>query len=134
MFPKGINVLSLFSGIVVTEVALYRLDIPLKAYVQELNDDQLEQLMSRFCGFDIVIGSILLTVFYVAPRYALPYPTLPEPWNGHNGYNPDKENDRHGRSSNNVSRLEQGRWIDRWGSNLSGDAYCHQHERSDNLS
>ncbi|KAE8691199.1 hypothetical protein F3Y22_tig00110890pilonHSYRG00045 [Hibiscus syriacus] len=83
-------------------VALYRLDIPLKADVQELNDDRLVQLMSRFGGFDIVV----VTVFFVAPRYALPYPTIPEPWKGHNGYNPDKENDRHGRSSNDVSRLE----------------------------
>ncbi|KAE8698798.1 hypothetical protein F3Y22_tig00110597pilonHSYRG00869 [Hibiscus syriacus] len=62
------------------EVALYCLGIPLKTNVQELNDDRLEQLMSRFGGFDLVVG--------------------------HNGYNPDKENNRHGRGSNDASRLE----------------------------
>ncbi|KAK8534056.1 hypothetical protein V6N13_028260 [Hibiscus sabdariffa] len=87
MYPGGINVLSLFSGIGGAEVALHRLGIPLKAVVsveksemnrnivrswweqtnqrgtlidipdvQELNGDRLEQLMSRFGGFDLVVG------------------------------------------------------------------------------
>ncbi|KAE8672194.1 hypothetical protein F3Y22_tig00111848pilonHSYRG00085 [Hibiscus syriacus] len=147
MFPRGINVLSLFSRIGSAEVALYRLDIPLKVDVQELNVDQLEQLMSRFDGFDLVVGSI---------PYTSLDPTLPKPWKGlvdgkngylyfwnpvtnvtqyerpisvesvpmsyyvpissqiqvqqysegHNGHNPDKENDRHRRGNNVVSRLE----------------------------
>ncbi|KAE8671491.1 hypothetical protein F3Y22_tig00111947pilonHSYRG00116 [Hibiscus syriacus] len=46
MFPGGINVLSLFSGINDAEVAFYCLGILLKTDVQELNDDRLEQLMS----------------------------------------------------------------------------------------
>ncbi|XP_022741602.1 DNA (cytosine-5)-methyltransferase DRM1-like [Durio zibethinus] len=87
MFPEGINLLSLFSGIGGAEVALHRLGIPLKNVVsveisevnrnlvrswweqtnqrgtlidipdvQELNGDRLEQLMSRFGGFDLVVG------------------------------------------------------------------------------
>lgn len=87
MFPNGINVLSLFSGIGGAEVALHRLGIPLKnvvsveisevnrnivrswweqtnqkgnlidlADVQQLNGDRLEQLMSSFGGFDLVVG------------------------------------------------------------------------------
>lgn len=87
MFPGGINVLSLFSGIGGAEVALHRLGIPLKnvvsveisevnrnilrcwweetnqrgnlielANVQQLNGDRLEQLMSSFGGFDLVVG------------------------------------------------------------------------------
>ncbi|XVF16387.1 hypothetical protein REPUB_Repub10bG0027000 [Reevesia pubescens] len=87
MYPGGINLLSLFSGIGGAEVALHRLGIPLKnvvavekseanrnivrswweqtnqkgtlidiSDVQELNGDRLEQLMSRFGGFDLVIG------------------------------------------------------------------------------
>ncbi|KAE8729621.1 hypothetical protein F3Y22_tig00003507pilonHSYRG00206 [Hibiscus syriacus] len=40
------------------EVVLYRLSIPLKVNVQELNDDQLEQLMSRFVEFDLVVSGI----------------------------------------------------------------------------
>ncbi|KAE8659939.1 hypothetical protein F3Y22_tig00116959pilonHSYRG00029 [Hibiscus syriacus] len=47
MFHGGINVLSLFSGINDAEVAFYCLGILLKTDVQELNDDRLEQLMSR---------------------------------------------------------------------------------------
>ncbi|KAE8701613.1 DNA (Cytosine-5)-methyltransferase DRM1/2 isoform 4 [Hibiscus syriacus] len=58
MFPGGINVLSLFSRISDAEVAFYCLGIPLKTNVQELNDDQLEQLMSRFVKFDLVVGGI----------------------------------------------------------------------------
>ncbi|KAE8671419.1 DNA (Cytosine-5)-methyltransferase DRM1/2 isoform 2 [Hibiscus syriacus] len=42
MFPGGINVLPLFSGIGGAKVFLIRLSIPLKANVQELNGDQLE--------------------------------------------------------------------------------------------
>ncbi|KAE8706260.1 DNA (cytosine-5)-methyltransferase DRM2 [Hibiscus syriacus] len=87
MYPGGINVLSLFSGIGGAEVALHRLRIPLKTVVsveksevnrnivrswweqtnqhgtlidipdvQELNGDRLEQLMSRYGGFDLVVG------------------------------------------------------------------------------
>ncbi|GMI99145.1 domains rearranged methylase 1 [Hibiscus trionum] len=87
MFPSGINVLSLFSGIGGAEVALHRLGVPLKNVVsveisevnrnivrswweetnqrgtlidipnvQELDGDRLERLMSRFGGFDLVIG------------------------------------------------------------------------------
>ncbi|KAE8664933.1 hypothetical protein F3Y22_tig00112738pilonHSYRG01112 [Hibiscus syriacus] len=40
------------------EVVFYYLGIPLKTNVQELNDDRLEQLMSRFGGFNLVVGSI----------------------------------------------------------------------------
>ncbi|KAE8731517.1 hypothetical protein F3Y22_tig00002799pilonHSYRG00010 [Hibiscus syriacus] len=58
MFPSGINVLSLFSKINDAEVAFYCLGIPLKTDVQELNSDQLEQLMSRFGGFDLVVDGI----------------------------------------------------------------------------
>ncbi|KAE8733065.1 hypothetical protein F3Y22_tig00001644pilonHSYRG00525 [Hibiscus syriacus] len=106
MFPKGIIVLSFFSGISGAKIALYQLSIYLKADVKELNDDRLEQLMSRFGGFDLVVDGIpynnltgrnkhhrdvlenfcwciamttTVTVFFIAPRYALPYPTLPEP-------------------------------------------------------
>lgn len=87
LFPSGINVLSLFSGIGGAEVALHRLGIPLKnvvaveiseanrnivrswweqtnqrgnlvdiADVQELDANRLEQFMSSFGGFDLVIG------------------------------------------------------------------------------
>ncbi|KAE8678337.1 polyribonucleotide nucleotidyltransferase 2 [Hibiscus syriacus] len=40
------------------EVAFYCLGISLKTDVQELNDDRLEQLMSRFGGFDLVVSGI----------------------------------------------------------------------------
>ncbi|KAE8690228.1 hypothetical protein F3Y22_tig00110904pilonHSYRG00035 [Hibiscus syriacus] len=40
------------------EVAFYCLGIPLKTDVQELNDDRLEQLMSRFGGSDLVVDGI----------------------------------------------------------------------------
>ncbi|KAE8683974.1 DNA (Cytosine-5)-methyltransferase DRM1/2 isoform 4 [Hibiscus syriacus] len=40
------------------EVAFYCLGILLKIDVQELNDDQLEQLMSRFVEFDLVVDGI----------------------------------------------------------------------------
>jgi site-specific DNA-cytosine methylase len=87
MFPNGINLLSLFSGIGGAEVALHRLGIPLKNVVsveisevnrnivrcwweqtnqrgnlidlgdvQQLNGDRLEELMSTFGGFDLVVG------------------------------------------------------------------------------
>ncbi|XP_057996371.1 DNA (cytosine-5)-methyltransferase DRM1 isoform X2 [Hevea brasiliensis] len=87
LFPGGINLLSLFSGIGGAEVALHRLGIRLKNVVsveisevnrnimrcwweqtnqtgnlidivdvQQLNADRLEQLMSSFGGFDLVIG------------------------------------------------------------------------------
>ncbi|XP_057248503.1 DNA (cytosine-5)-methyltransferase DRM2 isoform X2 [Beta vulgaris subsp. vulgaris] len=87
LFPEGIKVLSLFSGIGGAEVALHRLGIPLKtvvsveiaevnrniqrswweqtnqkgilvdiADVQQLTNDRLEQLISSFGGFDLVIG------------------------------------------------------------------------------
>ncbi|KAE8659991.1 hypothetical protein F3Y22_tig00116959pilonHSYRG00232 [Hibiscus syriacus] len=62
MFPRGINVLSLFSGIGGAEVALYRLNIPLKTDVQEPNDDRFEQLMSIFGGFNLVVGGIPWTL------------------------------------------------------------------------
>ncbi|KAE8721866.1 hypothetical protein F3Y22_tig00010271pilonHSYRG00030 [Hibiscus syriacus] len=58
MFPSDINVLFLFAGISAKEVAFYCLSISLKTDVQELNDDRLEQLMNRFGGFDLVVGSI----------------------------------------------------------------------------
>ncbi|KAE8734336.1 hypothetical protein F3Y22_tig00000773pilonHSYRG00225 [Hibiscus syriacus] len=58
MFPSGINVLSLFSKINDAKVAFYCFGIPLKTDVQELNDDRLEQLMSRFVEFDLVVGDI----------------------------------------------------------------------------
>ncbi|KAE8680964.1 hypothetical protein F3Y22_tig00111356pilonHSYRG00015 [Hibiscus syriacus] len=78
MFPGGINVLSLFSGINDAEVSFYCLIILLKVDVKELNDDRLEQLMSRFGGFDLVIGGIPLTASSAASRYTPTYPTLPE--------------------------------------------------------
>ncbi|CAO2820595.1 unnamed protein product [Amaranthus hypochondriacus] len=87
LFPDGIKVLSLFSGIGGAEVSLYRLGIPLKvvvsveisevnrnierswweqtnqkgilveiADVQQLTNDRLEQLISSFGGFDLLIG------------------------------------------------------------------------------
>ncbi|KAE8712096.1 hypothetical protein F3Y22_tig00110264pilonHSYRG00291 [Hibiscus syriacus] len=58
IFSDGINVLSLFSGISDAEVAFYYLGIPLKTNAQELNDDRLEKLMSRFGEFDLVVGDI----------------------------------------------------------------------------
>ncbi|KAL3829639.1 hypothetical protein ACJIZ3_018441 [Penstemon smallii] len=87
MYPGGINVLSLFSGIGGAEVALHRLGIPLNNVVsveiseqcrsivdgwwretgqrgnlihvqdvQEVDEQMLEQWISRFGGFDLVIG------------------------------------------------------------------------------
>ncbi|XP_042496171.1 DNA (cytosine-5)-methyltransferase DRM2-like isoform X2 [Macadamia integrifolia] len=87
IFPGGINLLSLFSGIGGAEVALHRLGIPLKNVVaveisetsrdilrswweqtnqtgnlidftdiRKLNADRLEQLISSFGGFDLIIG------------------------------------------------------------------------------
>ncbi|KAK8710242.1 hypothetical protein V6N13_145576 [Hibiscus sabdariffa] len=253
MFPDGITVLSLFSGIGGAEVALHRLGIPLKAVVsveksevnrnivrcwweqtnqrgtlidipdvQELNGDRLEQLMSRFGGFDLVVGgspcnnlagsnrhhrdglegkesslfydycrildlfkfnqifvgaflamAATATASSAAPRFAPPDPTLPKPWKGlidgktgylyfwnpvtnvtqyerptnvesvpkpssvpisssiqvwqssegPNGYNPDKENDRHGRGNNDVSKLEP---VSRYNQNASGGP-VHSH-------
>ncbi|KAE8660666.1 Detected protein of confused Function [Hibiscus syriacus] len=107
MFPDEINVLSLFFGISDAEVAFYCLGIPLKTDAQEVNSDRLEQLMSRFDKFDLVVGGIQcnkITGRNKYHRYSLLYPTLPEPWKGCNGYNPD--NDRHGRGSNDASRFE----------------------------
>ncbi|KAE8715333.1 DNA (Cytosine-5)-methyltransferase DRM1/2 isoform 2 [Hibiscus syriacus] len=63
MFPGGINVLSLFSGISDAEVAFYCLGIPLKTDAQEVNSDRLEQLMSRFGKFDLVVGGIQFLKF-----------------------------------------------------------------------
>ncbi|KAE8688362.1 DNA (Cytosine-5)-methyltransferase DRM1/2 isoform 3 [Hibiscus syriacus] len=142
MFPSGINVLSLFSGINDAEVAFYWLNLPLKANVQELNGDQLEQLMSRFVKFDLVVGGI---------PYALPYLTLPEIWKGlvdsktwlslflescnqgHNGYNLDKENDRHRRGNNDASRSEP---VSRYNQSASGDLFIpiiHLNETYDSV-
>lgn len=87
MFPNGITLLSLFSGIGGAEVALHRLGIHLKTVVsveisevnrnilkswweqtnqtgtlielvdvQQLSSDKLEQLISTFGGFDLVVG------------------------------------------------------------------------------
>ncbi|KAE8732298.1 hypothetical protein F3Y22_tig00002237pilonHSYRG01511 [Hibiscus syriacus] len=56
MFPGGINVLSLFSGISDADVAFYCLGISLKCSRTEC--DRLEQLMSRFNGLDLVVGGI----------------------------------------------------------------------------
>ncbi|KAE8693298.1 DNA (Cytosine-5)-methyltransferase DRM1/2 isoform 2 [Hibiscus syriacus] len=58
IFTGGINVLSFFSGISDAGVAFYCLGIPLKKDTQELNGDRLEQLMSRFSEFDLVVGDI----------------------------------------------------------------------------
>ncbi|KAE8662582.1 hypothetical protein F3Y22_tig00113279pilonHSYRG00013 [Hibiscus syriacus] len=58
------------------EVAFYCLGIPLKADVQELNGDQLEQLMSRFGGFNLVIDDIHDCLFC----YSKIYPILLESW------------------------------------------------------
>ncbi|KAE8718993.1 DNA (Cytosine-5)-methyltransferase DRM1/2 isoform 3 [Hibiscus syriacus] len=43
---------------ILLDVAFYCLDIPLKVDAQELNGDRLEQLMSRFGEFDLVVGGI----------------------------------------------------------------------------
>ncbi|KAE8664976.1 hypothetical protein F3Y22_tig00112737pilonHSYRG00069 [Hibiscus syriacus] len=59
MFPGGINVLSLFSGISDAGVTFYCLGILLKSKVQKLNGDQLEQLMSRFAEFEFIVGDVL---------------------------------------------------------------------------
>ncbi|KAJ4974813.1 hypothetical protein NE237_007987 [Protea cynaroides] len=87
IFPGGINLLSLFSGIGGAEISLHRLGIPLKNVIsveisetsrnilrswweqtnqtgtlvdftdiQKLNGDRLEQLISTFGGFDLIIG------------------------------------------------------------------------------
>ncbi|KAE8666167.1 DNA (Cytosine-5)-methyltransferase DRM1/2 isoform 2 [Hibiscus syriacus] len=104
MFPGGINVLSLFYGISGAEVVLYRLSISLKANVQELNGDQLEQLMSRFVEFDLVVSDI-------------PFQQSSE---GHNEYNHDKENDRHRRGNNDASRSEP---VSRYNQSASGDLF-----------
>lgn len=87
MYPNGINLLSLFSGIGGAEVALHRLGVPLKNVVsveksevnrnivrswweqtnqrgnlvdlddvQQLDAVRLEQLMSAFGGFDLIVG------------------------------------------------------------------------------
>ncbi|CAA7033152.1 unnamed protein product [Microthlaspi erraticum] len=87
LFPNGINVLSLFTGIGGGEVALHRLGIPMKVVVSveisrvnrnilrsfweqtnqegtlieitdvtELKTEEIEDLMERFGGFDLVIG------------------------------------------------------------------------------
>lgn len=87
MFPDGINVLSLFSGIGGAEVALHKLGVLLKNVVsveksqvnrdivrswweqtnqkgnlidmddvQQLDADRLEQLMSTFGAFDLIVG------------------------------------------------------------------------------
>lgn len=87
LFPNGINLLSLFSGIGGAEVALHRLGIPLKnvvsveiaevnrniirswweqtnqrgqlieiADVQQVSIERLDQWISSFGGFDLVIG------------------------------------------------------------------------------
>ncbi|XP_009393225.2 DNA (cytosine-5)-methyltransferase DRM2 isoform X1 [Musa acuminata AAA Group] len=87
MFPNGITLLSLFSGIGGAEVALHRLGIHLKTVVsveisevnrnllkswweqtnqtgtlielvdvQQLSSDKIEQLISTFGGFDLVVG------------------------------------------------------------------------------
>ncbi|KAE8665108.1 hypothetical protein F3Y22_tig00112678pilonHSYRG00014 [Hibiscus syriacus] len=58
MFLGSINVISLFSRISDVEVTFYCLGISLKTDVQELNDDWLEKLMSRFHKFDLVGGGI----------------------------------------------------------------------------
>ncbi|KAJ8750022.1 hypothetical protein K2173_013937 [Erythroxylum novogranatense] len=87
LFPEGLNLLSLFSGIGGAEVALHRLGIRMKNVVsveisevnrgimrcwweqtnqtgnlidmtdiQQLNADRLEEFMSMFGGFDLVVG------------------------------------------------------------------------------
>uniref|UniRef100_A0A453GHQ9 DNA (cytosine-5-)-methyltransferase n=1 Tax=Aegilops tauschii subsp. strangulata TaxID=200361 RepID=A0A453GHQ9_AEGTS len=86
MFPNGVNVLSLFTGIGGGEVALHRLGIHMKAVVsveigkankrifrgwwdqtqtgtlieiddvKSLTDDRIVSFVSRFGGFDLVIG------------------------------------------------------------------------------
>ncbi|KAI4339542.1 hypothetical protein MLD38_024474 [Melastoma candidum] len=61
LYPKGINVLSLFSGIGGAEVALHRLGIPLKNVVsveisETVDADRLERMMDAFGGFDLVVG------------------------------------------------------------------------------
>ncbi|KAE8730605.1 hypothetical protein F3Y22_tig00002919pilonHSYRG00239 [Hibiscus syriacus] len=52
------NVLSLFSGISDIEVVFYWLGISLKTDAHKMNIDQLEQLMSRFDEFDLVVSDI----------------------------------------------------------------------------
>ncbi|KAE8667464.1 hypothetical protein F3Y22_tig00112408pilonHSYRG00042 [Hibiscus syriacus] len=139
MFPGGINVLSLFSGISDAEVTFYCLGIPLKIDAQELNGDRLEQLMSRFGRFDLVVGGIQCNNLTGINKYHRDEleDLFQQSSEGHNGYNPDKENDQHGISSNDVSRLEPVSQYNQSAggeNNLSGDAYHPQHEISDNLS
>ncbi|KAE8725735.1 DNA (Cytosine-5)-methyltransferase DRM1/2 isoform 2 [Hibiscus syriacus] len=84
------------------EVVFYCLGIPLKTDEQELNGDRLEQLMSRFGEFDLFVGGIQCNNLTGRNK----------PWKvqqsseGHNGYNPNKENDRHGRGSNDITKLD----------------------------
>ncbi|KAI3779391.1 hypothetical protein L2E82_09107 [Cichorium intybus] len=53
LYPHGINVLSLFSGIGGAEVAVHRLGIPMKNVVSV---EKSEEWIGCFGGFDLVIG------------------------------------------------------------------------------
>ena len=63
IFPIGINVMSLFTGIGGGEVALHRLGIHMKTGrlteiddVKSLTDERVASFVTRFGGFDLVIG------------------------------------------------------------------------------
>ncbi|KAE8681296.1 DNA (Cytosine-5)-methyltransferase DRM1/2 isoform 2 [Hibiscus syriacus] len=88
------------------EVAFYCLGIPLKANTQELTGNRVEQLMSRFDIFDLVVSGRGLV-------------------HSHNTLNGTY-------SSVMQSSREHG--LIAGENNLSGDAYHPQHEISDNLS
>ncbi|KAE8727682.1 DNA (Cytosine-5)-methyltransferase DRM1/2 isoform 2 [Hibiscus syriacus] len=90
MFPSGINVLSFFSGISDAEVTFYCLGISLKCARTECD--------CLFCCSKILIA--------ISHSLFLNHGKVQQSSEGHNEDNPDKENDRHGRSSNGVSRLE----------------------------
>ncbi|KAE8670840.1 DNA (Cytosine-5)-methyltransferase DRM1/2 isoform 4 [Hibiscus syriacus] len=55
---RSMFLMSAENGICDAEVAFYCLGISLKTDVQELNNDRLEQLMSRFVELDLVVGGI----------------------------------------------------------------------------
>ncbi|KAE8731196.1 DNA (Cytosine-5)-methyltransferase DRM1/2 isoform 2 [Hibiscus syriacus] len=54
---RSMFLMSVENGICDAEIDFYCLGIPLKTDVQELNDDRLEQLMSRFVEFDLFKSS-----------------------------------------------------------------------------
>ncbi|KAE8671084.1 DEAD-box ATP-dependent RNA helicase 46 isoform 1 [Hibiscus syriacus] len=99
MFPGDINVLSLFSRISDAKVTFYCLGISLK-----IDADCL------FC-----CSKILTAISHSSQTLESQQSS-----EGHNGYNPDKENDRHGRGINDVSRSEP---VSRYNQSASDDLF-----------